>query len=350
MSDRWCRPGSRLLLLAAAWVAPACAGTEPAPGPEPGGQRPDAAADGSVRRAEGGGVEAAVPVQDEAAVGRALLELDRRVDEYVFLGTQTGEDVAQRRDLLESALEASVAQYLPTLLDAAGRTDDPVRRRIAAKSLGFSRDPRAVPALSGALQVRGDAHVLAGATFSLSRIADPQTPLAPLVETARDPDVDVRNNSLLALWHVLDARSENGLPPADGPTRVAILGAAEPALFDLGDPMVRGHAAATLGALGDARAVDSLTNLLRDQHPFVRTQTALALGKLGDRRALPALLDAIDTSPSGTPKSAVILGISVLLEKEGVAIPPGLPAEGRAWKQFAERALGASEGVRVRTR
>jgi HEAT repeat protein len=314
-------PRLALRLAAAALVLGGCVTEDPAP---EGGE--------SARE-----VRAAPSTQDAAEFGRSLVEMDRRVDEYVFLGSDTSAGAADRRGLLGTALEATTARYLEQLLAAAEDAEDPSRRRTSVKALAFTKDERAAPVLARCLATKGDERLLAGATFALARIADPATPLPPLLDAARDPDPDVRSNALLALWHVLDARRDAGLPPLDGATRASAVATMEPALFDLSDPIVRGNAAAALGALGDPRAVDSLSNLLRDANPFVRTHTALALGKLGDRRAIPFLLDAIDTSPQGTPRSAVILGLSLLLEAQGIEVPPNLPQEGRAWRGFVER-------------
>ena len=162
--------------------------------------------------------------------------------------------------------------------------------------------------------------------------------LAVAVGAARD----VRNNSLLALWHVLDTRTEKGAAPLDDATRERALAAIENALFEPDAPLVRGHAAAAMGALGDPRGVDPLLNLLRDTNVFVRTQTALALGKLGDRRAVEPLVDIIDETDPGNVRDAVILGISLLIEKQGFIVPQSLPADERSWRAFKDRTLGHS--------
>ena len=57
-----------------------------------------------------------------------------------------------------------------------------------------------------------------------------------------------------------------------------------------------------------------------------------------DRRAIPALVDLIDETPRG-PKGAVILGVSLLLEHEGVAVPADMPEYERNWSEFVQRAL-----------
>ena len=276
----------------------------------------------------------------EFELGRTLLSLDRRVDEFVFLGTQPGEKARDDRAVAQSAIEAVTTQYLDRLLVLVADPDDPARRRIAAKSLGFTTDRRATPALIDCLR-SNDAVLQTGAAFAIARRRDPDTPLPPLLDAARAADVDVRVIALLALWHVLGARAEAG-KPLDPAARDAVLPVLETALFDPDDPMVRAHAAAAMGALGDPRAVDPLLNVLRDEHPAVRTHTALALGKLGDRRAIRPLVDVIDETPRGSPRGAVLLGISLLLEHEGIATPPDMPDTRRAWSDLIQRVLPAA--------
>ena len=55
------------------------------------------------------------------------------------------------------------------------------------------------------------------------------------------------------------------------------------------DPRLRGQVAEALGLLRDARAVEPLTECIRDESPEVRFWSAYALGQLGDVRALAAL-------------------------------------------------------------
>jgi len=53
---------------------------------------------------------------------------------------------------------------------------------------------------------------------------------------------------------------------------------------------VRQQAAAALGELGDARAVDLLITALKDKEPDVRFSATVALGKLGDPKAVIPLI------------------------------------------------------------
>ncbi|MCE9637096.1 MAG: HEAT repeat domain-containing protein [Planctomycetes bacterium] len=284
--------------------------------------------------------------QREFEFGRTLQSLDKRVDTWVFLGSEAGDDARGRRAVEESAIEAVVAQHLARLLELAADVGDTTRRKIAVKSLAFTRSadakhPLAADAtgvLVAALHTN-DPQLQTNAAFALARRKDPSTPVQALLDAARSGDADVRVNSLLALWHVLDVRGEKGMA-LDAPTREAALPIIETSLFDPDDPMARGYAAAAMGALGDPRGVDSLLNLLRDTNPVVRTHTALALGKLGDRRAVEPLVDLIDETPRG-PKGAVILGISLLLEHEGIAVPPDMPEYERNWSEFVQRVLPA---------
>lgn len=274
----------------------------------------------------------------------ALRNLDSQVHEFVRLQSQPGEEARQRRTLLGSALEAQVAQHVDALLATAADPAAGVQRMIAVKSLAFSDDARAAPVLVSVLG-EPDPRLPTNALFALARVRDPRTEAAPIVALLDHADADVRNHALLALRHVLDARRDAGLAVLSAPDRAAALPAIEAALFDPADPLIRGHAAATFGALGDASSVDTLLNLLRDEHPFVRMHTALALGKLGDLKAVPALVSIIDESPRGAPKGAVVIAVAMLLEGAGHDPPDTLGESERAWTAYVKSVLGpASAG------
>ena len=88
------------------------------------------------------------------------------------------------------------------------------------------------------------------------------------------------------------------------------------ALLDGGEPVDRWKAAAALGRMADARAVDPLIAALQDDDWRVREKAAWALGRIGDPRAVRPLrgllrgdyevvadiaLEAIRTITEGTP-------------------------------------------------
>ena len=284
--------------------------------------------------------ERAPTVVDRSALAQTMRDLDRRVDRFVKLRSGAGEQAARERALLGSALEAVVVQNESALVEAL-TTGDPPERRIAAKSLAFSTGSDAVLALSRTLETETDDRLLVGAAFALARRQEPTTDTAALVDLLDHANGDVRNNVLVALWHVLDARRDAGLPQMDAASSLRAIPLLERALFDPNDPFVRAHAAAALGALGDRRAVDGLINLLRDDHPFVRTHTALALGKLADRKAVTPLIELIDETPRGTPRSAVVNGVAMIFEAQGVTVPTHLEEHPGRWAEFAREHYGA---------
>ena len=276
----------------------------------------------------------AASAERELRLGRALMSIDQRVDRYVYLASQPGDDARSERNLLGPALSAQVAEFKKELLAMAGDATNPERRRIAVKALAFCDDPAAVTVLTKCLTDTTDARLLTNATFALGKIHSPTTDATVLLRLVSHPDPDVRSNALMALWHIFDARRAVGASPLDPVSQRTAMTTIEPELFDPADPIIRAHAAAVVGALGDPRGVDPLLNLLRDEHPFVRTHTAIALDKLGDKKAIPALIKAMDTTPIGTPRRVVVLAVTSLFEKQGVHPPQSLGDETRAWERW----------------
>jgi HEAT repeat protein len=277
---------------------------------------------------------------DDDRMGRTLIQLDRKVDEYVYLHFQPGDDVRRRRDQVETYLRTTVGQNFARLVAAARDAEHPGDRIIAAKALAFSKDPGAVTALGALLERNLPDRLLAAATWSLGQIQSPTTPGDALLDLVLHSDRDVRNNALVAMWHSFDARVRAGGSALDPIAHDRGLSLLQASLGDPADAALRAHAAACLGAMGDPRAVEPLIELLkRDDDPFVRTLTAFALAKLGDRRALPSLALAIDGTPEGTPRTAVITAIRAIAENHGVKVPRDLPGTSRAWGRFVDERL-----------
>jgi HEAT repeat protein len=318
---------------AALAVVTALAGCASTPAPEKGGENPKPA---SPKDASGAAqdVDSASAAQRQLRLGRALMSIDQRVDRYAFLASQPGDDARSERNLLGPALSAQVAEFKRELLPMAGDAANPERRRIAVKALAFCDDPEAVGVLGKCLAEPADVRLLTNATFALGRIHSPATDAAALLHLVGHPDPDVRSNALMALWHIFDARRAVGASPLDPVSQRDAMTRIEPELFDPADPIIRAHAAAVVGALGDPRGVDPLLNLLRDEHPLVRTHTAIALDKLGDPKAIAALIKVMDTTPIGTPRRVVVLAVTSLFEKQGVHPPESLGDESRAWERW----------------
>jgi HEAT repeat protein len=274
--------------------------------------------------------------------GRVLQELDKRVDKYVFWKSQPGEDAARERYVERSAATSLVRLNQDALIATASDPDDSTRRAIAAKALAFSTDDRAVEALVGCLSEKGDPRLLTNATFALGELKSARTPAMPLIDLLSYPDPDVRNNTLLALFQTMEARRRAGGSVLDPIERTEAMPLIEAALFEMNDPLIRGHAAACLGSIGDPRSVDALVNLLPDPDPFVRTRTAVAIGKIGDPKAITALVAVIDETPRGTPRDAVTTALRVLVERSGRTVPPNIESSERAWTAFLKERLGPS--------
>jgi HEAT repeat protein len=207
------------------------------------------------------------------------------------------------------------------------------------KALGYSEDPGAVTVLVGALE-SSDPRLLTSAAWSLAKIGDPGTPTDRLIRLCEHDDVDVRNNALVAIRKVAESRGRLGASGLDDAQMDIAFPIIELAIVDPRDPIVRGNAAAAFGALRERRAVDSLIDRLRDTHPYIRTHTALALGKIGDSKAIKPLVEVIDESPRGTPRSAVLISLEMLLQRAGRSVPDHLGDAERDWKVFVAERFG----------
>ena len=138
--------------------------------------------------------------------------------------------------------------------------------------------------------------------------ADPKV-LEALTTALKDPDAEVREQALVALSRLGDARSAAAVAPmlADSSAEIRehaafALGqmhnpaAVEPLLGALRDttPGVREQAAFALGQLRDPRAVEPLIAVVGDANAEVRSQACFALAQLRDKRATPKLVAALD--------------------------------------------------------
>jgi len=130
-----------------------------------------------------------------------------------------------------------------------------------------------------------------------------------LIRALRDEDREVRLAATATLGRLGDLRAVDPLigvlKDEDGAVRLtAVLGLrslqdprrVEPLITALkdDDSQVRSCAATVLGVLGDPRAVDPLIAALRDEDRFVKRSAVWALGKLGDARGVEALNELLD--------------------------------------------------------
>ncbi len=165
-------------------------------------------------------------------------------------------------------------------------------RMDAVRSLGMIQDPRAMEVLSGALKDEDPAIRSLAQKMLISHVHSLKVgpDVDGLVRAASSDDHYIRLNAVSALGEVGDERASEAL--------VSIC---------LKDPYypVRFEAAESLRKVNDKRAVDLLTEALRDGDTVVRLRAAEALGKAGDRRAVSALSAATGDEDAAVRKEAL---------------------------------------------
>ena len=259
------RPSFLLQLLAA---AAGCAGSR-------GDSRQDRAALDALERAlaerdfalpdEGG----FAPLQSDSGPGLYLAELDSRLRAWNALKASTRPADSAKLRAVEQELTLFTRQRGPELIEEL-QGGPPRHRRIAALGLGFTDDAAALGPLLAALDDT-DREVVDNALAGLGRLADPETPLGPVLDQLRHaPDADTRRNAAYATLRVLTAGGEE--PSAVEVCRLA--------LYD-GEPSVRVQAAACLGQLEDGEALPLLADCLDDEFDLVAVACGRAIVHIG---------------------------------------------------------------------
>jgi HEAT repeat protein len=184
-------------------------------------------------------------------------------------------------------------------------------REKAAKALGLSGRPEAIPALTEATR-DPEVKVRKQVVMSLRRFNSTEA-IDGLLVAVRDEEKGIRNEALVALLEIYvgSGNAELGGPVAfflgpryrtpqlKGliPVDPEVVSAVELRLQDE-DPALRKRAAYTLGRLGAKDAVDSLAGALYDPSKDVRLQSIEALGQIGTDPAGEALRAALSGAPS----------------------------------------------------
>ncbi len=191
----------------------------------------------------------------------------------------------------------------------------------AAESLARMQDPRAIRVLVGSLsepdwRVRARAaQVLAHVSADLA-VEQAVTPLAKGI-TDKDPIVryyaaealiGIGAKAVLPLIEILRSQRESDRARASRVLWRIGQPAVEPLIAVIQDrnaaPESRAAAAHALGVIADARAIKSLTHLLKDERYFVRQEAAFALGQMGEG-AIDQLLEIANSSVPATRESAI---------------------------------------------
>lgn len=178
-------------------------------------------------------------------------------------------------------------------------------RQSAAKTLGETKHPAAIPFLMEALrdsfwwyEKEQSAQVLLNAIEKMG-----SSVVEPLIEALGDREVTVRKYAAMVLGNLKDARAMDELGMTVYDLHHEVSQAAAEALAKFGAPAVgmlsevlrhpeaavREHAVIGLSQIPDARVAPLLIEMLRDPDRIVQKQTMLSLAQLKDSRAESAL-------------------------------------------------------------
>jgi len=242
--------------------------------------------------------------------------LQKRPDPTAFEPIRKALEQAQPpwpREVLVVVLGATRNPLAFDVLVPLLESQDPILRQKAADALGLLGDRRAILTLSGLLK-DPDYRARESAAFALTRFAD--FPVSPeLVAALHDTDTTVQLHASRALLQSHDPKAIDALIAAmPNPNAIYTLGESHdsraiPALIKLlqnpgNETSARAAAAASLGKLGDPRAVELLIASLTEDNAAIAQQASLALGALKDKRAIAPLRQAYARWSAGQRENA----------------------------------------------
>ncbi|MCI0487977.1 MAG: HEAT repeat domain-containing protein, partial [Blastocatellia bacterium] len=182
----------------------------------------------------------------------------------------------------ESLARMQDARATRVLIEALSSQDYRVRARAAQVLAHVSSEGRldaALPSLASAMRDKDPVVRYHAAEALIAAGARAVTPLLALLRSEREAD---RGRAARVLWRI-------GTPSV------------EPLLGLLQDksarPETRAVVAATLGMIGERRAIGPLIELLKDERYYVRQQAARALGQMGE----PAVEQVVGMARSSVP-------------------------------------------------
>lgn len=185
--------------------------------------------------------------------------------------------------------------------------DDPIMdvRRSAARSLGDTKHPAALPFLMEALRDSSwwfeQEEAAADLLIAIEKMGS--VAVAPLIEALSDKEGTVRKYAAITLGRIHDPRAIDELGMTIYDLHHEVGKAAAEALAKFGAPIVdifiealshpesavRENSLVALSKIQDERVVPVLIEMLQDPVKDVQRQALLALGSLRDSRAIPAL-------------------------------------------------------------
>jgi len=246
------------------------------------------------------------------------------------------------------------------------KNENPNIRYIAIENLGKARTLHTIEPLIAALMDK-EVDIRGAAAYALGELGDPRA-IEPLIVALKDKNVYVHESVARALGKMRDRRAIKPLVSASGSVAlgaseieplIAALGykdsdaqymaiqslrevgapAVKPLIEALGDQKVRSGAAKALGEIKDARAIDPLIAVLRDED-----NAAEALGKIGAPAVEPLIVALRDEDWYVRENAAKALGET----KDARAVKPLIEALGdQNVRSNAAKALGKIKDVRA---
>jgi HEAT repeat protein len=252
---------------------------------------------------------------------------------------------AQPSSPREFLIVAMAATKNPLAFDALvniSRWHDSILAPKAAGALGLLGDRRAIPVLAELLKNPDYYNVRPSAAEAFTHFSDFTVP-PELVAALRDPDTEVQWLAVKALLQSHDPKAIDALIAAiPNPMAIEALGEAHdrralPALLaclrnPANETAARANAAAALGELGNARAVDPLIAALQEDNSAITMRASYALAALKDKRAVEPLEQAYARWSTGQRENADSVRnfiVQALLQLGVTAIPKattGTPA------------------------
>ncbi|TYO92004.1 HEAT repeat domain-containing protein [Desulfallas thermosapovorans] len=269
---------------------------------------------------------------DNHGMCKEILKYLRETGEKVIpqlTGTLKNKDGELRLGAAWLLGELGAKEAIVPLMEALKDEDDRVRREVVT-ALGKIKDPSTTIPLVELLEKEDSAYVRSGIAEMLGEIGDPIA-VQPLISLLHnEEDVLVLSDAATSLGKIGDHRAilplielfnyeDSNLAEC---VKLALVNMGQPAVIPLlqsldhANPLVRERAAATLGQIGEKKAVLPLIDRLaveKDQEVLV--SIAEALGHLGDKRAVRPLLNLIYTNENSTLKAAAQMAVEKIIDK-----------------------------------
>jgi HEAT repeat protein len=232
-------------------------------------------------------------------------------------------------------------------------------RSDAAEALGKMGDARAVEPLIEAVKRNGHIRVRSSAAHALDELGfQPKNDeekayyliaegrwsdlvnvgepaVNPLIETLElIQEGSIRSKAAKPLGEIGDARAVQPLTQVLAKARHGL------SWEERGGEGLQKEAAKALGKMGDARAVEPLILTLKSEHPDVRLEAALALGKIGDAGAVEPLILALKGGIYGNIRLEIIEALGKIGDARAVELlTPDAKDRDLQLRSAAQRAL-----------